>query len=461
MERARTALQSKNYDYAITLIQAVLKDEPLYLEGRKLLRAAGINKYKTTGTLTRQMANMRTSTLAMKLGGKKTPQEILIAAEEILQTDPYNQKANTSIGEAAIALGCPELKCFAFETLVDAKSDAKAGDKSVIPILHQLAEAYMEAKSHDKAEKTYQRILDIDPRDGDAISGQKEASAAASHEKWGEAEKTEDFRKALKDEKESEQLESQAKIVKSTEAIEEQIRFNYDKHVADPNNPVYPKEIGRLYAQRNEFVNAIPWYQAAFVLGGSLDSSLEKIIGDLRLKGAEMEILELRETMAQSTDPETQAQYQATIDQKEAELNTIQLELAEGRVRAQPNDGEYRFQFGEALYKAGQYKRATEELQQAINTQPSVRYPALNLLGLAFMKRGMIDFAISKFAEAEHDLPDMKEDIKKEVTYNLGLAYEASQQPDKALEQWKKIYAVSMNYRDVAARVEASYGNGA
>jgi tetratricopeptide (TPR) repeat protein len=461
MERAKSALQSKNYDYAITLIQAVLKDEPLYLEGRRLLRAAGIQKYKATGTLTRQMTNIRTSGMAMKLSGKKSPQEALIAAEEFLQTDPYNSKANTMIGEAAIALGSPETKCFAFETLAESKAEAKPGDKSVIPILHQLAKAYMEAGAHDKADKTYQRILDIDPRDGEAISGQKGASAALSHEKWGEAQKTEDFRKALKDEKESEQLETQGKIVKSTEAIDEQIKLNYDKHVADPNNPQYPKEIGRLYVQRNEFAFAIPWYQAAFTLGGSIDSSLEKLIGDLRLKAGESEIQELTETLAQQTEPGAQAQVQASIDQKEAELNGVRLELAEARVRAQPNDGEFRYAFGEALFKAGQFKRATEELQQAINTQPSIRYPALNLLGMAFMKRNMIDFAISKFAEAEHDLPDMKEDIKKEVTYNLGLAYEVNNQPDKALEQWKKIYTVAMNYRDVAARVEASYGNGA
>jgi tetratricopeptide (TPR) repeat protein len=460
MERAKTAIQSKNFDYAITLIQAVLKDEPLYLEGRKLLRASEIQKYKTTGTLTRQMTNMRTSTLAMKLTSKKSPQETLIAAEEILQTDPYNQKANAAIGEAGLVLGCPEIKCFAFETLADSKADAKPGDKSVIPILHQLAKAYMEATAHEKAEKTYQRILDIDPRDGDAISGQKGAQAALSHEKWEEAQKTDDFRKALKDEKESETLESQSKIVMSGDAIEEEIRINYEKHVADPTNPQFPKEIGRRYVQRNEFANAIPWYEAAFTLGGGIDSSLEKLIGDLRLKHGEAEIHELREGLAQQTEPETQAQYQAAIDQKEQELNAVRLQLAEARVRAQPNDGEFRFQLGEALYKAGQYKRATEELQQAINTQPSIRYPALNMLGLAFMKRNMIDFAISRLAEAEHDLPDMKEDIKKEVTYNLGLAFEINKQPEKALEQWKKIYVVAMNYRDVAARVEASYGNG-
>jgi hypothetical protein len=34
-----------------------------------------------------------------------------------------------------------------------------------------------------------------------------------------------------------------------------------------------------------------------------------------------------------------------------------------------------------------------------------------------------------------------------------------TKQSDKALEQWKKIYEVDMGYRDVSARVEASYGD--
>jgi len=459
VDRAKTAIQSKNYDFGIMLLLSALKDEPIYLDGRRLLRAAEIQKYNTTGTLTRQMTSVRAGTLAMKLSAKKSPQEQLAAAEEILQTDPYNQKANMAIGEAGAALGCPELKCFAYETLASSKGD----DKSAVPFLRTLAEAYMEAHQADKAVSTLEKVLNLDPRDGDALSLLKNAQAAVSHQKWEEAQKTDDFRKALKDEKESEQLETQSKIVKSSESIEEQIQLHYQKWqeaTTNQDKALHAKKIGQLYEQRNEFNHAIPWYQAAFEAGGSLDSSLERAIGDLRLRAAQSEIRALQDTLAQQTDPEVKAQYQTAIDQKEAELIKVQLDLTEAQVKAQPNDGELRYLLGEALYKDGQYKRATEELQQAINTQPSIRYPALNLLGLAFMKRGMIDFAISKFAEAEHDLPDMKEDIKKEVTYNLGLAYEAAKQPEKALEQWKKIYTVAMNYRDVAARVEASYGGG-
>ena len=46
VNRAKLAAQSKNYDYAISLMMAVLRDEPLFLDGRRFLRAIEIQKYK-------------------------------------------------------------------------------------------------------------------------------------------------------------------------------------------------------------------------------------------------------------------------------------------------------------------------------------------------------------------------------------------------------------------------------
>ena len=449
VERAKTAIQSKNFDYAIALLQAVLKDEPLFLKGRQLLRAVEIQKYKAMGSFTRQMTNMKLTGGMMKLSsGKKTPQEQLIQAEEVLTLDPYNLKANTLIGEAGVALGYPEFKTFAYETL----SEGKPKDKA---ILNSLAKAYMEAKDPAKAEKTFEKILELDPRDGDALSGLKDASAAKASENWDKAKDSDDYREALKDKGQSEQLEQEAKVVKSSDAIQEQIEVNYKKHEAEPNNPSHSKAIGQLLVQRNDYGAAIPWFEHAFQAGGSTDSSLEKTIGDLRLKHTEQELQTLKAQLDEQTDPEIQKQLQEALTQKETELNEVRLFLAEARVKAQPNEGEFRFDLGEALYKIGQYKRATEELQQSLK-QPSVRYQALNLLGLAFMKRNMLDFAVNRLSLAESELPGMDE-IKKEISYNLGLVYEALKQPDKALDQWKKIYEIDMSYRDVTARVEASY----
>ena len=443
------AEQSKNYDYAISLWQAVLKDEPLFLDGRRRLRAVEIQKYEALSGFNKQMIGMKIGSSAMKLSGvaKKEPAEQFLVAEEVLAMDPYHLKANMTVAEAGGALGYPEFKTFAYETLARGNPKNKA-------ILNTLAEAYMQAKDAVKAEKTYERILEIDPRDGDALSGLKNASAAHASRSGG-WETAEDYRGVLKDVKESERLEQDAKVVKSADAIDEQIQRNFQKHQAEPNSPIHSKAIAQLFLQKNDFANAIDWFTHSYESGNRVDSSLEKTIGDLRLRKTEGELQQLRATLAASTDPEEQAQQQAAIDQKETELNQVRLALAEARVRAQPNEGEFRYELGDALYKVGEYKRATEELQQSLK-QPSVRYQALNKMGLSFMKRGMLDFAVKQLVLAESELLGMDE-LKKEIVYNLGLAYEASKQPEKALEQWKKIYEYDMSYRDVAARVEASY----
>src|SRR5260221_2057421 len=173
VSRAKTAAQSKNYDYAISLLQAALKDEPLFLEGRRFLRAVEIQKYEALSSFTKQMISMRMTSVAMKLSeaGKKEPAEQMFVAEEVLALDHYHQKANAVIGDAGAALGHPEFKTFAYETLARGKPKDKV-------ILNTLALAYMENKDAAQAEKTYERILEIDPRDGEALNGLKNASAA-------------------------------------------------------------------------------------------------------------------------------------------------------------------------------------------------------------------------------------------------------------------------------------------
>jgi len=454
LARAKTAAQSGNFDYAITLLQSLLKDEPLYLEGRKLLRAVEINKNKKkTGFSLKSMGlSGGLSGVGLKMGAsKKSPQEQLIQAEEMLASDPYSTKANQMIGDAGAALGYPEFKCFAYETLREGKPTDKA-------ILNTLAEAYMEAKEAAKAEKVYENILEIYPTDGEALSGLKNALAAKSHKEgnWEQAEKDGDFRKSLENSKMSNQLEQESKVVKSADAIEDLIQVNFARHQAEPENPNHSKAIAKLYEQRNDYGSAASWYEHAFEAGNRIDSSLEKTIGDLKLKKAEQELQGLHAQAAEELDPAQQEAVQAALVEKEKELNDVRLFQAEARVRAQPNEGEFRYDLGVALFKIGQYKRATEELQLSLK-QPSVRYQALNLMGQAFMKRNMMDFAIKQLVLAQSELPTMDE-IKKEITYNLGTCYEVANQPEKMLEQWKMIYEYDMTYRDVAARVEASYG---
>ena len=334
--RAKDALATKHYDYAINLLQAVLKEEPLFLEGRQKLRAAEINKFQGLSKFQQQMVSMKVASAAMKLTnlGKKEPGEQLAIAEEVLALDPFHVKANTIVSDAGVALGELSLKALSYETLAKAKPTDKV-------VLNKLATTYMEMRDAQKAINTFERILEIDPRDGDALSGRKNSEALLAQQTGGWEKAGGSYRDALKDKGQSEQLEAQSKIVKSQEAITNQIAEYFAKHEADPNNGAISKAIAQLYVQKNDYANAIPWYVHAFEAGGRVDTAIEKIIGDMKLRNADQELTALTAAAADAPDPEAQQQYAIAIEQKKTEIDQVRLEQAEARVRAYPNDGEF------------------------------------------------------------------------------------------------------------------------
>src|SRR5271155_5299358 len=96
-ERSRSAFEAANYDYVINLLQTLLKGVPEFLEGRRRLRVAEIQKFKALSSLSKQMLKVKTEPLAMRASGqvKKAPAEAMVLAEEILALDPFHAKANT------------------------------------------------------------------------------------------------------------------------------------------------------------------------------------------------------------------------------------------------------------------------------------------------------------------------------------------------------------------------------
>ncbi len=120
------------------------------------------------------------------------------------------------------------------------------------------------------------------------------------------------------------------KNINSHEAIDLQIQIAYEQHLADPTNPNHSKVTGKLFADKGDYASAIGWYQHAFEIGGKIDSSLEKLIGELKLKKSEFEVDGYRSALAEQTDPDLQAAYQAAIAEKKAELDQIGLKTLLG-----------------------------------------------------------------------------------------------------------------------------------
>ena len=68
----------------------------------------------------------------------------------------------------------------------------------------------------------------------------------------------------------------------------------------------------------------------------------------------------------------------------------------------------------------------------------------------------MLDLAAKQLEQAAREILAM-DPMKKEITYNLGLVYEAMGDAQSSITCMKQIYEVDSGYRDVASRVESSY----
>ncbi len=113
-------------------------------------------------------------------------------------------------------------------------------------------------------------------------------------------------------------------------------------------------------------------------------------------------------------------------------------------------------ELGRAFLDLGMYREALPPLQEG-KKAPSVRLDAANLLGVCQWKLNMFDLAEKNLRETAHEIPVMS-DMKKEILYNLASVQEAAGKKADSVETLKQIYEVDISYRDVAARVEASYG---
>ena len=437
--KAKDALARQNWDYVLALVPPILETHPGFLEGRRILRSAQVAKSKGASALERGMAGVKAAPLllAAKATAGKSFASALAKVEEALSMDPTGGQANGVLAEIAMANDLPGTAMFAYETVRMARPQD-------IGNLHGLARAQIAAKQMSKARDTYQAILHLNPADGDALKGMKDASALVATQEGG-WEKTSDFRDSLKNKEESLALETAGKVVKTSEAIAEQLGRLHAQFEKEPQNVNLARQIAELCELQGSLDHALQWFQFAFELTQKADPALEKNVFRLRLQQLEQELAQARSS---GVDPAVMAEI-------EARRKAVLLDGARDRVARYPNDLNYRFDLGEALMESGFYKEAVAELQQALR-QPSVRSKAMILLGQSYHRRNMLDLAAKQYATAASEIVAM-DATKKEAIYLLGMTLNEMGKKAEALDELKKIYEVDSQYRDVADRVESAY----
>src|SRR5256885_6307039 len=107
--KAVAAIELRNFDYAISLLQGILRQEPEFLTGRQLLRRTEVTKQKA---VKKGLVNVSTSALSIMKAQrelKKDPKRAVELLERVLEDEPYNRQANLALKEAAVPAGWPAI----------------------------------------------------------------------------------------------------------------------------------------------------------------------------------------------------------------------------------------------------------------------------------------------------------------------------------------------------------------
>src|SRR5437764_13570835 len=236
--KAVAAIELRNFDYAISLLQAVLKQEPQFLTGRQLLRRAEVTKSKSAK---KSFFNISTAPIAVMKAQreiKKDPKCAVEMLEKILEEEPYNRQANLVLKEAALAADWPDIGVFALRTLLEE-------NPRDVKVLHDLGRLYRQLGDHEEEVEIYNQISAINPLDAEAFRLGKDASAHASMKRGGWTQ-AESYRDLIKDKEIAISLEQQARIRLTGDALDQQIAETYERHQSEPANVDLARRLGAV-----------------------------------------------------------------------------------------------------------------------------------------------------------------------------------------------------------------------
>lgn len=445
-DRAKKALIAKNTEYAVQLLGPIVKDNPLFVDGRKALRKCQMALGGEKKGIGKLGANAQAGMAAMKIRPMigTDPNAALVAIEDSLASDPASIQLNDLLYEAAMAAGIPDLAVFALETL----RDAHPRDKSAYL---KLGDHYLKQKEGLLARKCFDKVSELDPADLDAKRRGMQASAMEAEQKegWGK-----EGGAGKRDDKEALLLEKLSKQVHTPAEIEELLAYLLPKYAENNNNLLVVKQIAGLYEKAGDLSNAVAYYEWASHLAKG-DSSLSAKVLVLKEKHRDSELKAMQSELEANPNAPDLEEKRAKMEELRRELFLQKVASAKDSVERNPTDPHLRFVLAQHLYDAGQYTEAIPELQRA-KANPNVRIKALALLGQCFARKGMNDLAINQLKEAEGELHAM-DDTKKAVIYERALLHDARGEKEEYLNALKLIYEVDYGFRDVAQRVESSY----
>ena len=433
----------RNPDMAIDMLSRCVQACPWFLEARTSLRKAEIGRY-----LLKHNGKVAVSPLAaasaflpkMKVAGllkKGKALEALAECEKYLLNEPLNIHYVKLFADTAIAAGRYPAGLMTMEL---AKEHIPANDVDAVAALGRL---YYQTQDYRKAIECLERVHRARPADAAVAKMLKDAEALAASGSWEKAAEAGDFRKALQDTKQQEELDAANKSVKTADDAQKIINETLRKIEKEPKNVNYYLALVGLYLQQKQYQPALDAIETARSHVGQ-DPALDLRYAAVRTEQFDAEIAALTE----AGDAEGAAAKQAERDQY------VFDDIAE-RVQRYPNDQHLRYELGEQYWKYGYPDEAIQQFQIS-QRSPKDRVMYLYLMAQCFRQKGMQDMAVEQLSGALEQLPSMDKQ-KMDVYYLLGEICEEEGKLDEAAKYFKEIYRADVTYKDVSDRVQRIY----
>lgn len=439
-EKGQAGLERANYDYAMDMLELALEICPEFTKARKALRTAQILKFKAgkSNAFSNAMSSLSGFGGVMSLQGllKKDPKKAMQKAEELLRKNPLNPQFVKLAVDAALAAQMPEAAVVTLEGFTESGS-------ADIPTLRSLAKLLQSVGRMHDARLVFEEIANQKPGDPQAIKDLKDSTALDSMQKGG-WEQAKSYRDVMKDTKQATLLEQEGKAVKTGRDLDLLIEDVRQKAQREPQNINYQRSLADLYGKAGRYDEALEVLERAQKQTGGGDPQIDRLLSTIQMRKFEAEIEARRE------NGDT-----VGVEQLEQKKYSFMLQDAEDRVKRYPNDLQFKYELGVLQFDRGLMNEAIGQFQLS-QRNPQRRIRSLYYLARCFKEKGQYDIAAEQLQKALSELMIM-DDTKKDIVYELGCVFEAMGNTEKAVEQFKEIYAVDIGFRDIAQKIEKYY----
>ena len=415
--RAKEAVQSGNFDYAINLLLTCCKIDPASFVYRQTLRKTQKDKYGNNlrGSRFAFLSKARWKT---KMKGAKSSRDylrVLEYGEQVLCKNPWDAGAQMDMAEAFDALNLPELAVFTLD-------QARQKYPKDATLNRALARLFEKRGDFQKAIALWQLVKEIAPTDVEAAHKAKDLAASYTIQRG-------QYEEAAAGTKESPVLgriearaaEKQDRLARETEPLRKRIE-------ADPTEPTLYIQLANVYRKGNQDDRARATLQQGLGPTGNA-FQLQLALMDLdvvpvrkNLEQTEAKLRKLRERKPADDEgehePLTEAELLALRAKLHKELNAREVDILRVKADRFPTEPHHRLELGTRLLKADLVDEAISELQQARRDE-RLKWKAALYLGLGFKKKNNWRLAQRNFEEALAALPENEEAGKKELLFQL------------------------------------------